>query len=87
MKLSGTISDSVVTENSQAVKAFEVKFNHPITFNNLPEPIGENKGSSVSHYYLLSTKLIYLNDETKIETKIEKLFYQNDCEIIVNGLL
>jgi len=41
MKLSDTISDIVVTENSQAVEAIEVKFNHPITFNNLPEPIGK----------------------------------------------
>ena len=87
MKLSDTISDIVVTENSQAVEAIEVQFNHPITFNNLPEPIGTNKGSSVSHYYLLLTKIIYLNDEIKIETKIEKLFHQNDCEIIVNKLL
>ena len=66
MKLSGTIGDIVVTENSQAV---EVKFNHPITFNNLPEPIGEDKGSSVSHYYLLSKKIIYLNDEIKLKSK------------------
>ena len=87
MKLSGTIGDIVVTENSQAVEAIEVKFNHPITFNNLPEPIGKNKGSSVSHYYLLLTKIIYLNDEIKIETKIEKFFHQNDCEIIVSRLL
>ena len=74
MKLSGTIGDIFVTENSQAVEAIEVKFNHPITFNNLPEPIGKNKSSSVSHYYLFLTKIIYLNDEIKIETKIEKLF-------------
>ena len=47
MKLSGTIGDIVVTENSQAVEAIEVKFNHLITFNNLPEPIGKNKGSSI----------------------------------------
>ena len=87
MKLSGTIGDIIVTENSQVVEAIEVKFHHPITFNNPPEPMGENKDSSVSHYYLLLKKIIYLNDEIKIETKIEKLFHQNDCEIIVNRLL
>ena len=87
MKLSDTIGDIIVTENSQAVEAIEVKFNHPITFNNLPESIGKNKSSSVSHYYLFLTKIIYLNDEIKIETKIEKFFHQNDCEIIVNRLL
>ena len=70
MKLSGIIGDIVITENSQAVEAIEVKFNHPITFNNLPEPIGKNKGSSVLHYYLLLTKIIYLNDEIKIEIKM-----------------
>ncbi|MEK9761532.1 MAG: hypothetical protein VW729_02565 [Deltaproteobacteria bacterium] len=40
MKLSVTIGDIVVTENSQA---FEVKFNHPIIFNHLSEAIEKLK--------------------------------------------
>ena len=40
MKLSVTIGDIVVTENSQAV---EVKFNHPIIFNHLSKAIEKSK--------------------------------------------
>ena len=43
MKLSSTIGDIVVTENSQAVDAVEVKFNYPIIFNHLSEAIEKLK--------------------------------------------
>ena len=43
MKLSGTIDDIFVTENSQPVEAVEVKFNHLIIFNHLSESIEKLK--------------------------------------------
>ena len=43
MKLSGTIDDIFVTENSQPVEAVEVKFNHLIIFNHLSEAIEKLK--------------------------------------------
>ena len=39
MKLSGTIDDIIVTENSQSAEAVKVKFNHLIIFNHLSESI------------------------------------------------
>ena len=81
-----TIGDIVLTKDSNAVEAVEIK-QQPIKFVHVSEAIDKVRALSVRRYYMLSTAGVAEGDIEEIDFRKLKFLKQNGCEIIINGVL
>jgi DNA (cytosine-5)-methyltransferase 1 len=84
---SGTVGDVDVNLGKQAIEAVEVKFEIPISREDVAEAIQKLKHESVQRYLILSTSGIQDGELEPIEELKTNFKRTNGCEIIVNGVL
>jgi DNA (cytosine-5)-methyltransferase 1 len=86
----GAIGDiEVVDENEQIFEAVEIKYDKPITTNDLIDAYKKFQNTSIKRYYLLTTNehFIQKGEEGKVESLKQTIRHNHGCEIIINGII
>ena len=85
---SGGIGDiEVLDENGFFFEALQIKHNIPISSELVQDAYQKFSETSVSRYYLLTTAEPNVDDPSAVDLLVQKIYRQNSCEVIVNGIL
>jgi len=77
----------IIDSNGTFFEALEIKHGKPIDLGMVQIAYEKIKKSSISRYYLLTTKTPNTTQAEKIDEFCSKVLSQNGCEIIVNGVM
>lgn len=85
---SGRLGDIDLNDkDGNPFEAVEVKFDIPVSFNIVVNAVEKIHPTTVSRYYILSTKPMVEGDVEKIEQEVKQLKNTHGCQLVINGVM
>lgn len=85
---SGRMGDIDINDDAGLpFEAIEVKFDVPVSYNIVVNAVKKIHTSTVTRYYILSTKETVRDDREKIDDEVRKLKNTHGCQLVVNGVM
>jgi len=85
----GAIGDVEVVDEQGCFEAVEIKYNKPITVNDIRDAYKKFQNTAIKRYYLLTTAKPFIKEdkEGEVEYLKQKIRQEHGCEIIINGII